>query len=175
MRFPRIPLLACLVLALSPVSWAAPGAFRLTSPDFTQNSLLPSRFTCEGENTSPALGIAGVPAGAKSLLLVVEDTDAPGGVFTHWIVLNIPPGTRDIPAGGVPAGALQGTNDFGKAGYSGPCPPSGTHHYFFRLTALNTTLDLPAGASAREVGGAIRGHVLGSASLMARYAKTGSR
>jgi Raf kinase inhibitor-like YbhB/YbcL family protein len=174
MRFAGISLFALILLAL-PLAEAAPGGFSLTSPDFAQGGAIPSRFTCEGENISPTLEIAGVPAGAQSLVLIVEDPDAPAGTFTHWLVWNIPPGTTKLRGGAAPGGALQGTNDFGNAGYSGPCPPTGTHRYFFRLSALSGSLHLPAGASRKDLDNAIRGHVVARAVLMGRYAKTGSQ
>ncbi len=175
MRSHKTPLLVLLLLALPALAMAAPGDFRLSSPDFAEGASIPARFTCEGQNVSPTLEIAGVPAGAKSLVLIVEDPDAPSGTFTHWIVWNIPPDTKKIPGGAAPAHALAGTNDFGSAGYSGPCPPSGTHRYFFRLSALDTGLHLAAGASRKAFDAAVRGHVLAQAVLMGRYAKTGGR
>ena len=123
MRFTRTPLLAFLLLVLPSVSESAPDQFRLSSPDFAPGASIPARFTCEGKNISPGLRSAGVPAAAKSLVLIVDDPDAPAGTFTHWLVWNIPPGTKKLPAGHRPPRALQGTNDFGSAGYSGPCPP----------------------------------------------------
>jgi hypothetical protein len=116
-----------------------------------------------------------VPAGTRSLALVVDDPDAPSGTFTHWIIWNIPPGFTELSAGALPAGVRQGTNDFGTGGYSGPCPPSGTHRYYFRLSALDTALRLPAGAQRQQFDAAISGHVLASAELMGRYAKASSR
>jgi hypothetical protein len=171
MRLPRF-LLAALLLALNPIAEAAAGELRITSPDFTQGASIPALFTCEGQNTSPTLVITGVPATAKSLALVVDDPDAPGGTFTHWLLWNIPPGTKKLPAGSVPPGVLQGTNDFGTRGYSGPCPPSGTHRYFFRLSALDTVLHLAAGASRDDFDTALRGHVLLTGELMGRFTKS---
>ena len=162
-------LFALLLLAFPALALAGPGGFWIASPDFAQNALMPARLTCDGENRSPRLEIGGVPGGAKSLLLVVEDPDAPGGIFTHWLVWNIPAGTTKVAGGAAPAGAVQGTNDFGKAGYSGPCPPSGVHRYFFRLTALDIGVNLPAGASRNDVLNAIRGHVVGRAELIGKY------
>jgi Raf kinase inhibitor-like YbhB/YbcL family protein len=170
--FQRTPLLALLLLALPCIGLAAPA---ITSPDFTQGGMIPSRFTCEGRNVSPALEIAGIPAKAASLALVVDDPDAPGGTFTHWIVWNIPPGTRKFAGGAAPGGAVQGTNDFGNAGYSGPCPPSGIHRYFFRLFALDAALHLTPGASRKEFDAALAGHVVAQAVLMGRYEKGGSQ
>ncbi len=150
------------------------GDLTITSPDFAAGAAIPSRFTCQGRNISPALVIAGVPAGARSLVLIVDDPDAPSGTFTHWLIWNIPAGAGRLSPGGSPAGAVEGTNDFGNAGYSGPCPPSGTHRYFFRLSALDVPLRLGAGALRAELEGAMRGHVIGGAVLMGRYSKSGS-
>jgi len=162
-------------LFLPVVAEAGGGTLRLSSPDFRPGGFIPARFTCEGDNTSPTLEIAGVPTGTKSLCLIVEDPDAPGGTFTHWLVWNIPSTCIEIPPGKVPAGAAEGTNDFGKPGYGGPCPPSGTHRYFFRLFALDVSPALPAGASRNDVVNAIHPHILGRADLMGRYAKSGGR
>jgi Raf kinase inhibitor-like YbhB/YbcL family protein len=170
----RPSLLAILLLALTPGARAGLGAISVTSPDFAFNAFIPARFTCQGKNISPALAIANVPASAKSLVLIVDDPDAPSGTFTHWLAWNIPPGIKKIPAGATPPGALEGTNDFGSAGYSGPCPPSGTHHYYFYICALNTLLRLPAGASRAEVDAAIHGHIIATGTLVGLYAKTPS-
>jgi Raf kinase inhibitor-like YbhB/YbcL family protein len=180
----RLPLLTLLLLALPPLVRAD---LRLSSPDFTSGASIPARFTCQGQNISPTLQIAGVPPDAQSLVLIVDDPDAPAGTFTHWLVWNIPPDTKILPGGaradsGIPGLAhhqghpvMQGTNDFGRIGYSGPCPPSGAHRYFFRLSALNTQFYLPTGASRKDLESAIRGHVIASAVLMGRYAKTSSQ
>ena len=117
--------------------------------------------------------IAGVPSGAQSLVLILEDPDAPSGTFTHWLVWNIPPQAKILPPGELSGNALQGINDFGKTGYSGPCPPSGTHRYYFRLSALDILLPVPAGASRLDLENAMRGHVLATASLMGRCSKSG--
>jgi len=172
MRFFRIPVFAFLLMAF-PFLVRAAEPFRLTSPDFAQNGLIPSRFTCKGQNISPTLEIAGVPAGAQSLALIVDDHDAPSGTFTHWLVWNIPPETKKLPAGAHPGGALEGTNDFGTAGYSGPCPPSGTHHYIFTLYALKSSPSLSAGASREAFDQAMSGHALARTFLVGRYSKSG--
>jgi Raf kinase inhibitor-like YbhB/YbcL family protein len=187
----RFPLLAFLLLALPPFVQAGPHEFRLASPDFAPGAAIPARFTCQGQNLSPTLDIYGVPAAAQSLVLIVDDPDAPSGTFTHWLVWNIPPETTELRwlpdaavhlalvyphhSGEARFTALEGTNDFGSAGYSGPCPPSGTHRYFFRLSALNTTLHLAAGASRSDLDAAIQGHVIATTLLMGRYAKTASQ
>jgi len=164
MRIFRNSLFALFLLALP--AFAA-GGFHLSSPDFADGASIPARFTCQGENTPPTLAIAGVPSGARSMVLIVDDPDAPSGTFTHWLVWNIRPDSKRVFATSGP----QGTNDFGSVGYSGPCPPSGTHRYFFRLSALNTILNLPAGASRKEVDAAIGGHGLATATLMGRYSR----
>jgi len=158
-------------LAAATATWASPAGFQVTSPDFADGGRIPGEFTCDGKNTAPTLEIAGAPAGTKALALIVEDPDAPSGTFTHWLIWNIPPGTKALTGGAVPDGAAQGTNDFGNVGYSGPCPPSGTHRYFFRLYALAASLGLKPGASRAEVDKALSGQVIGKAVLMGRYAR----
>src|SRR5512143_1241812 len=142
--------IAFLVFLLIPASGAlftegtAMTAMTMTSPAFKHGESIPSRHTCDGADVSPALAIANVPAGAKSLALIMDDPDAPGGMWVHWVVWNIDPATKEIGENSFPAGAKQGMNDFRKAPYGGPCPPSGTHRYFFKLYALDADLDLPA-------------------------------
>jgi Raf kinase inhibitor-like YbhB/YbcL family protein len=148
----------------------AGSSISLTSSAFQAAGDIPAKFTCNGANESPELKISGVPSEAKSLVLIVDDPDAPGGLFTHWIVWNIDPKTTDIAGNRTPPGGVQGTNDFGKRNYGGPCPPSGTHRYFFRLFALDTKLDLRPGARRAELDAAMRGHTLAQGELMARYA-----
>jgi len=165
----RIPLLAFLLLAIASVSRADP-AFRLTSPDLTPGGFIPAQFTADGANVPPHLEIAGVPQGTRSLALIVEDPDAPSGDFTHWIAWNIPPGAKSLRGEKV----AEGANDFGRTGYGGPQPPSGTHRYFFRLSALDTVLQLQTGATRKELDAAIKGHVIATAELMGRYSAGGS-
>lgn len=141
----------------------------ITSPAFSQNGMIPKRYTCDGADVSPPLVIGNVPEGTKSLALIVDDPDAPAGTWVHWVVWNIDPGTREIPENTLPPGALQGTTDFGKQKYGGPCPPSGTHRYFFKLYALNSPLALPAGARKARLEEAMEGHLLGKAELIGLY------
>lgn len=141
----------------------------ITSPAFSHNGMIPKRYTCDGADVSPPLAIGNVPEGTKSLALIVDDPDAPAGTWVHWVVWNIEPGTREIPEHSVPPGALQGTNDFGKQKYGGPCPPSGTHRYFFKLYALNAPLALAGGARKAKVEEAMGGHLLGKAELIGLY------
>ena len=147
----------------------AASSISITSFSFQAGGDIPAKFTCDGTNVSPALQIGGVPNEAKSLVLIVDDPDAPRGLFTHWIAWNIDPKTTRVAENSAPAGAVQGTNDFGKRNYGGPCPPSGTHRYFFKIFALDTKLDLKASARRAELDAAMRGHVLAQGELMARY------
>ena len=147
----------------------AASSISITSPAFQSGGDIPAKFTCNGANISPELQISGVADEAKSLILIVDDPDAPRGLFTHWIAWNIDPKTTRVAENSAPAGAVQGTNDFGKRNYDGPCPPSGTHRYFFKIFALDTKLDLKASARRAELDAAMRGHVLAQGELMARY------
>ncbi len=142
-----------------------------SSPSFKTNDFLASKFTCDGRDTNPPLTIEKVPGEAKSLALIVDDPDAPGGTWTHWVLWDIDPNTREIKEDSVPAGAKQGLNDFRSASYGGPCPPGGTHRYFFKLYALDRELGLAPGASRSAVEKAMKGHVLAQAELMGKYAR----
>ena len=144
---------------------------KITSSAFQEGGNIPSKFTCDGADVNPALRFEGAPAEAKSLALIVDDPDAPSGLFTHWLAWNIDPKTTDVAENSAPAKAVQGTNDFPKTGYGGPCPPSGTHRYFFKIFALDQMLDLKAGAKRAEVDAAMRGHVIAQGELMGRYSK----
>jgi len=147
----------------------AASSISITSPAFQVNGDIPAKFSCNGANVSPELQIKGVPNEAKSLVLIVDDPDAPRGLFTHWIAWSIDAKTTRIAENSAPAGAVQGTNDFGKRSYGGPCPPSGTHRYFFKIFALDINLELKAGARRAELDAAMQGHVLAQGELMARY------
>jgi Raf kinase inhibitor-like YbhB/YbcL family protein len=147
-------------------------SMKLTSPDFQHNSSIPARFTCQGDDVSPTLQITGVPKGAISLALIVDDPDAPVGNWDHWVVFNIAPDVTDIAEGTAPAApAVLGWNDFGRVEWGGPCPPSGTHRYFFKLYALDTALSLKKGARKKDVERAIQGHVLEKTELIGTYRK----
>jgi Raf kinase inhibitor-like YbhB/YbcL family protein len=152
-------------------------AFTLETKAFPKGGEIPSKYTCTGEDVSPALSWSGAPQGTKSFALIVEDPDAPSGTFTHWIVYDLPGITHQLAENiaktdDLGGGGRQGRNDFHRVGYGGPCPPPGkAHRYFFRLYALNTTLNLPPGASKQEVEGALRGHVIGKAELMGKFGR----
>ena len=141
----------------------------VTTPAFQAGGDIPAKFTCNGANINPELKINGVPNEAKSLVLIVDDPDAPHGLFTHWILWNIDPKTTNIGENSAPVGGVQGTNDFGKRNYGGPCPPSGTHRYFFKILALDTKLDLKPSARRAELDAAMRGHTLAQGELMGRF------
>ncbi len=144
---------------------------KLTSPDFQHNEMMPAKFTCQGEDVSPALEIADIPRGTESLALILDDPDAVGGMWDHWIVFNISPiGTVN----GDSAPGTQGKNSWGRNDYGGPCPPKGTgaHRYCFKLYALDTTLDLPAGVSKNDLERTMKGHVLAEAQLIGLYEKS---
>lgn len=138
----------------------------VSSKVFHDNGSIPRRYTCEGENINPPLDIAAIPKEAKSLVLIVEDRDAPSGNWLHWLVWNIPI-THHIHQDEVPGD--QGLNDFGQNMYGGPCPPSGTHRYFFKMYALDTLLDLPEGSKRSDLEGAMRDHVIAFGELTGIY------
>ena len=144
---------------------------KLTSTAFAHTAAIPPKYTCDEENVSPPLTVADIPAGVKSLALIVDDPDAPRGDFVHWTLWNIPPTTTTIPEGTVPPGSVQGTTDFGSAGYGGPCPPLGTHHYQFKLYALDTALSLDPSARKADIERAIEGHILDQTLLVGTYVR----
>ena len=154
---------------------------RLQSPAFADGGAIPKVYTCDGKDVSPPLEWSGVPDAARSLALIVEDPDAPRGTWTHWVIFNVPASVGGLGEG-VPAHervtvaaggetALQGQNDFKKTGYGGPCPPSGTHRYIFRLFALDAELGLGPKATRQELLRSIKGHVLAEGKLTGRYSR----
>jgi Raf kinase inhibitor-like YbhB/YbcL family protein len=142
---------------------------KIESTAFKDNEMIPADYTCDGSDINPQLIISGIPADAKSLVLIVEDRDAPAGTWIHWTVWNIDPAATEIPENSVPFGAVEGVTDFGEPGYRGPCPPSGTHHYFFKLYALDTDLGLSASATVQDIEEAMDGHMIDSAELVGLY------
>jgi Raf kinase inhibitor-like YbhB/YbcL family protein len=139
---------------------------------FRHQEQIPAKYTCDGADVNPHLAIDNVPTSAKSLVLIVDDPDAPRGAWVHWVVWNISPDTQEIREHSVPAGASEGMNDFRKRNYGGPCPPSGTHRYFFKLYALDTLLTLGPGATKADVERAMKGHVLAQSELVGLYSRT---
>lgn len=151
----------------------------LTTTAFPANGAIPARYTCDGEDRSPPLAWSGAPSGAAAFALIMDDPDAPRGVFTHWVLYNLPADAQELPEGvptaeRLPSGALQGVNDFGRVGYGGPCPPPGpAHRYRFTLYALDTALSLEPRATKQAVLDAMRGHVLAQAQLVGTYQRRG--
>lgn len=144
---------------------------KISTHAFSERRPIPERFTADGKNVNPPLAISGVPKDAKSLVLIVDDPDAPMGVWNHWLVWNIQPDAAFINEDSVPRGAVVGRNDAGTAKYVGPSPPSGTHRYFFRLYALDTKLNLPAGSTRADLDQAMQSHVIARAELLGRYGR----
>ncbi|MFA4996299.1 MAG: YbhB/YbcL family Raf kinase inhibitor-like protein [Patescibacteria group bacterium] len=145
---------------------------KLVSSEFESCEYIPSQYTCDGENTNPPLEICDVPSEAVSLALIMDDSDAPSGTFTHWTVWNIPPGIKEIDSDNCqPIGAVCGMTSFGKTGYGGPCPPSGEHRYFFKLYALDILLDLPKTATKKDLDRAIQGHIVDKCELIGIYGR----
>jgi len=146
---------------------------KITSTAFAEGKSIPDKYSKSGGNRIPPLHIQSVPPQARSLALIMDDPDAPNGTFTHWLIFNIEPEIGDIEENTVPSGAVQGINDYGKASYGGPKPPSGTHRYFFKLYALDTTLELPEGFARPELERQIKKHTIESATLMGTYTHSG--
>ena len=143
--------------------------FQLLSPAFDEGGTIPERYTCEAENISPPLAIDGTPKGAASLVLIMDDPDAPVGVWDHWVLYNIPPETTEILEGAIPIGAVMGKNSWGRNDYGGPCPPDSAHRYIFKLYALDTLLTLPPEAGKSELEQHMEGHIVGTTELTGRY------
>lgn len=141
----------------------------ITSQAFLNNEKIPSKYTCDGANFSPPLKISNVPQDAKSLILICDDPDAPMGTWTHWLVWNIDPQTSEISENSVSKDAMQGTTSFGNNGYGGPCPPSGTHRYFFKLYALDTILELSSSTQKVDLEMAMEKYILDKAELIGLY------
>jgi len=162
---------------IPPTPTEVPMPFELTSTVFAQGEPIPIKFSCKGEDISPPLAWGDPPAGTQSLVLIMDDPDAPGGTWVHWIVFNIPADVRELPED-MPAGmkfddvaATFGKNSWGRSNYGGPCPPGGTHRYFFKLYALDTTMSLDESANKSQTLAAMEGHVLAEAELMGTYTR----
>lgn len=147
---------------------------KITSSAFSEGGLIPAKYTCDGSDISPPLQWESVPDGTMSIALISDDPDAPVGTWVHWVIYDLPAETREleenIPGDKIlPNGARQGLSDFGRIGYGGPCPPSGTHRYFFKIYALDKKLELAAGAKKSELLDAMEGHILGQGQLIGKY------
>jgi len=148
-------------------------AISITSTAFKEGKMIPKKYTCDGTNVSPQLAWSGIPANARSIALICDDPDAPSGTWVHWVVFNMPAATKEISeAGGLPAGAQQGINDFKRIDYGGPCPPSGTHRYYFKIYAVDMTLNLKEGATKADLLSAMQGHILAQGQIMGKYQRS---
>ena len=156
---------------------AAAATVALTSTAFTEGGSIPRQYTCEGGDTAPPLGWSGLPAGTKSLALIIDDPDAPDPkapkrTWVHWVLYDIPPSAKGLPEGGaLPAGAREGKNDWGRTGYGGPCPPTGRHRYIHKLYALDALLGDLGQPTKAQLEQAMKGHVLGEGRLVGTYEK----
>ena len=142
---------------------------KIESSAFEHNESIPKKYTCDGENINPPLSVSEVPKRTKSIVLIVDDPDAPVGLWVHWVVWNISQKKKEIKENTVPGGATEGITSFGKPGYGGPCPPDGEHRYFFKIYALDTDIELPRDADKETLEEAIIGHVLDKAELVGLY------
>jgi Raf kinase inhibitor-like YbhB/YbcL family protein len=152
------------------MSSLTPTTMRITSPAFGHNQPIPPKYTCDGQDIIPPLDFGDIPTGTKSLVLILDDPDAPSGVWDHWIVFDMPGDTQGVAEGQEPAGT-HGKNSANTLTYGGPCPPNGQHRYFFKLYALDTLLGLKAGAKKTEVEAAMQGHILDQAELIGLYSR----
>ena len=145
--------------------------FSVSSPVFEDGKDIPKKYSCKGEDINPPLKINNLPEGTVSLALIMDDPDAPNGTWVHWVLFNIPV-TNEIKENSVPEGSVQGVNSWGKNNYGGPCPPSGTHRYFFRVYALDTKLNLGSSADKSAVLSAMEGHIIKKAELVGLSSKS---
>lgn len=163
----------CAFLLAGLMGFAAPeGGMTISTPAFAQGKPMPAQFAYKNKNISPEVRIGNVPAHARSLVLIVDDPDAPAGLWTHWLVWNLSPQTTSIPEGNVPPDAVQGRNSNGHVNYDGPAPPSGTHRFFFHLYALDTALTLPSSSGRSVLLAAMQGHIVGTSETYGVYAAT---
>jgi Raf kinase inhibitor-like YbhB/YbcL family protein len=150
--------------------------FTFTSTAFKEGEMIPQKYTCDGQNISPPLKWGSASAQTKSFALIVDDPDAPAGIWVHWVIFNIPPATTGLPENvptidSLPDGSMQGKNDSREIGYDGPCPPGGTHRYYFKLYALDTMLKLSSGSTKTDLLKAMEGHIVAQVQLMGRYSR----
>ena len=151
-------------------------SIKMTSSAFTEGARIPTKYTCDGGDASPPLKWTGVPQDAKSIALIADDPDAPGGTWVHWVLYGLPPDTAELPEGlpktdELPSGARHGVTDFGRNEYGGPCPPPGhgAHRYYFKVYALDTEIGLKAGSTKQDVLKAMKGNILAEGQLMGTY------
>jgi Raf kinase inhibitor-like YbhB/YbcL family protein len=159
-----------------PAPEISPLILELVSTDFTPGGVIPKPLTCDGGDLSPALQWKAPPGSTQSFALIADDPDAPVGTWVHWVIFDMPPSLRSLPQNfpkseQFPDGSRQGSNDFEKIGYGGPCPPSGTHRYFFKLYALDTKLNLKSGSTKKDLERAMQNHILARGETMGRYSR----
>lgn len=179
-KFPSFPVWATTLVAIATMLTAfasektKPMNIKVTSSAFVEGGMIPKQYTCDGKDVSPPLKWEGVPDTAKTIALICDDPDAPMGTWVHWVLFNLPAKVQELPenvppAKTLPNGAKQGTNDFGRIGYGGPCPPGGTHRYYFKVYALDCELKLDAGATKAQLLKAMEGHIVAQGQLMGKY------
>ena len=149
-------------------------AIKVTSPVFSEGGMIPKKYTCDGEEASPPIEWSNIPEGAKSIAVISDDPDAPGGMWVHWVIFNIPPAEKGLPENvthdkALPNGAIQGINDSREIGYGPPCPPSGTHRYYFKVYALDDVLKPEPGITKNQLLKAMDGRILAEGGIMGRY------
>jgi Raf kinase inhibitor-like YbhB/YbcL family protein len=162
-------LISILSLSLFSTYGIGSDGFKISSPAFENNAFIPEKFTCAGKDVNPPLMIENIPQGTKSIALIVDDIDAPGGIWVHWVVWNILPGTKEIKENSVPEGAKQGLNDFKKRQYNGPCPPPGIHSYYFKIYSLDTILNLEPDTTKADLEKAMKGHIIGQSYIIGLF------
>ena len=164
-----VVLLLCAAAAAPGKEVRKMGELKITSAAFADREAIPEKYTCDGQDVSPPLALDAIPAGTRSLALIVDDPDAPVGTWVHWVLWNIPPETRAIGESSVPTGAHQGRNDWKRNSYGGPCPPSGTHRYFFKIYALDAAPELGPSTTKADLERAMTGHILARGELVGTY------
>ncbi len=181
MRASTLSILAFILLALGviilfsyPRTSKEDGLYRMkvSSTAFGNNERIPQKYTCDGENINPPLNVLGIPQGAKTVVLIMDDPDAPAGTWVHWTVWNIEPQVLEIGEGSAPQGGVEGLTSFGKPGYGGPCPHSGTHRYFFKVYALDVKLDIPPSSDKSVLEKTMTDHVMDKAEIIGLYSRS---
>jgi Raf kinase inhibitor-like YbhB/YbcL family protein len=174
----KINLITLLIFFIFFFSYSKGGVMKIsiTSSAFDHLKPIPAKYTCDGEDVSPPLSFSNIPSNAKSIVIINDDPDAPVGTWVHWVCYDIPASVTNFPqaipaSDTLPFGGKQGKNDFGNIGYGGPCPPSGTHRYFFKIYALDIMLNLPAGKTKKDIEKAIKGHIVASGELIGTYSR----
>jgi len=170
-RLIAIPFMVILLLfsQASGKEVSAMSALKITSPAFQNNGSIPRQYTCDGKDMSPPFVIENCPQGTRSIALILDDPDASIGIWVHWVLWNIDPNVKEIAENAVPQGAVEGMNDFKRHRYGGPCPPSGTHRYFFKVYALDTMLDISPNSQKSDLEKAMKGHILAEGQIIGLY------